>query len=1081
MRGNLRSRLGRTVAACLVAAIIAVPAALGQGPQPIGQGPQPIGQGPQALVGATPGRLPISSTHTEFVALPGHVHRLALPRFDAGGAPNSLRMGGLEIVFAKTPAQEQALEQLLLDQQDSKSTQYHRWLTPAEYGRRFGATDATVAAVTQWLTSSGFEVGVLPAGRGHLTFSGSEPQVESAFHTRIHLFNVNGERHFSNVSDPMIPAALKSAILAIRGLNDFYPKAGVMSRGRFSRTVPPSLAGKSARVSPGPDTYYPGSDQYPGYVGPTDFATIYNLLPAYQQGITGAGVTVAIAGQSDVDPSVLTTFWTAFGVAGPQFGLPAQAFSSIPVPGGTDPGQTMDGNEDEAYLDTEIVGALAPGATIVLVRDQDVGVAAQYVVDQNLAAVLNVSFGECEQAEAAANATVNAVWEQGVSEGITITVAAADAGVAACTAEADLGNAGDVNSGGFAVNALASTPYDLAVGGTDFNDLNPGLDALYWTNTNQTTTLSSAISHIPEMAWNDSCANPVISAYFGASSPLVFCNTPQIGTGSSATANGYIDILGSGGGVSSCTTLDGNGNCSGGYPQPPWQQGVLGIGTFGARALPDVSMISTRWLVCSYDTTPCDPTQAPTFNAGTGTIEVLDGTSAAAPSVAAILALIDQTQISPTRTDGRQGLVNTTLYTLAATEYSSAANLTACNASQGRITGAACIFYDVTAGSNAQPCSVANYATNSGASLPASTCIHDPGESTGIMGIGGTQDYAAGAGYDLATGLGSINAAALIAAFQANPAPTGLAASASGQTVTLTWTADPNATAGYDIYEGMAPGAISLTPVQRNVMGTTATIPGLQFSQTYAFAIAAVSASATSPFSVQVQTTIVPAPPAGLTVAPSGAGSLTLTWDASGSGTYDIFEAGSPGAEGATAFMSGYSGTTLTLSSLTPGKQYFFTVEGIDAGGASAPSAEAGGTVLPTAPSGLRATGGNGSVSLTWTAGAGAATYDIYDGTSASALGAQPVLTGITGTAATVNGLGNGTTYYFTVAAVNAGGRSSASAQAEATPAAPKGGGGSLDGIGLAILGGLVVARGMLRPGHRATSAGPMQFWKYAR
>jgi subtilase family serine protease len=961
----------------------------------------------------------------------------------------SLRMSGLELVFAKTPAQEQALGQLLLDQQNRRSVQYHRWLTPAQYGSRFGATDATVAAAAKWLESNGFEVGELPAGRGHLAFSGSRAQVESAFQTRIHLYDVNGVRHFSNVSDPMLPVALKASIVAIRGLNDFYPKPGVRLSGRIPRV-------RHAGAAPAPDTYYPGSDQYPGYVGPTDFATIYNLLPAYRQGITGVGVTVAIAAQSDIDPTVLATFWSAFGVAGSNFGLPAQQFSSIPVPagaGGVDPGRTNDSNEDEAYLDTEIVGALAPGAKLLLVRDQNATLAAQYVIDQNLAAVLNLSFGECESAEPAANAQINALWEQGVAEGIAITVSSGDAGVAMCTAEADIGNANDVNSSGFAVNGLASTPYDLAVGGTDFD---PTSETSYWSTSNQAGTLESAVSHIPEMAWNDSCANPVIAAYFGVLDPLVFCNTARLGGN---TANPYIDILGGGGGVSSCTTVDGSGNCTGGYAQPGWQAGVPGIGSFGARALPDVSMIATRWLVCSYDTTPCDPTQAP----GSGSIDVLDGTSAAAPSVAAILALIDQTQISSTLSDGRQGLVNTTLYSLAATEYSSAANLTACNAGQGAISGAACIFYDVTAGSNAEPCNVANYPTSSSGSSPASTCLHDSGDATGIMGIGGTRDYAAGAGYDLATGLGSINAAALIAAFQAVPAPTGLNASASGQTVTLTWTADPAATQGYDIYQGTAPGAVSSTPVQRNVMGTTAVISGLQFSQAYVFAVAAVSAGAVSPASKQVQVTIVPAAPMGLSVVASEAGSLTLSWSASGPGTYDIFEAASSGAEGTTPYQAGWSGTSFTANSLTPGKQYFFTVAAIDAGGDSTPSAEASGTVLPTAPGGLHATGGNGTVSLTWTAGAGAVSYNVYQGTSPSTVGAQPVLTGVTATSASVSGLTNGTAYYFTVAAVNAGGDSPPSAQANATPTAPKSGGGSLDWIGLGMLGCLVFARGIAR------------------
>ena len=184
----------------------------------------------------------------------------------------------------------------------------------------------------------------------------------------------------------------------------------------------PLLGHSSARSVAAPDTYYGGSDQYPGYVGPTDFAIMYNLQPAYQQGITGAGVTIAIAAQSDLDSSVLRTFWSAFGVSGPSFGLPAQQFTSMPVPGGSDPGETKDGNEDEAYLDTEILGALAPGAQLILVRDADAMNAAQYVIDQSLAAILNISFGECESAQASSNSQINSLYQQAVTEGITITV-----------------------------------------------------------------------------------------------------------------------------------------------------------------------------------------------------------------------------------------------------------------------------------------------------------------------------------------------------------------------------------------------------------------------------------------------------------------------------------------------------------------------------------------------------------------------------------------------------------------------------------------------------------------------------------
>jgi subtilase family serine protease len=994
--------------------------------------------------------------NTDLVPLSGNVHRFARAQFDAGEAPSTLRPKGLDIVFTKTPEQEQALKQLLAAQQDPKSPQYHKWLTPAQYGQRFGASDATLAAVTNWLKSSGFSVGQVPAGRGHLPFFGNKMQVEGALHTQIHLFAIANEQHYANVSAPSVPAALASAIAAIRGLNDFHPRPGVHPPKAGPRGALPLVGQANARSFDAPDTFYSGSNQWPGYVGPTDFAIMYNLQPAYSQGFTGAGVTIAIAAQSDVDPSVLATFWSAFGVSGPSFGLPAQQFTSVAVSASSDPGQTNDGNEDEAYLDTEILGALAPGAHLILVRDQDAGNAAWYAIDQNLGAILNISFGQCESAQASNNAVVESMYQQAVTEGITITVSSDDAGVVGCVAQSDLGTTNDVNSNGFAVNGLASTPYNLAVGGTDFNDLTTS--GQYWSTVNQSRTLASALSHIPEMVWNDSCANPVFAAAYGAPDTITFCNTAMIQNQS----NPFIDISGGGSGVSNCTTTNTNGDCTGGYAQPSWQQGVLGITNFGGRAIPDVSLIATLWLMCSYDTTPCDPTQAPTFQSGTGTIKVLEGTSAAAPSMAAIVALIDQAQISSSVPDGRQGLLNPTLYSLAAIEYGSATTAAACDASQGVITNPACVFYDVTAGSSAQPCKVSSYTSNPTIESFSSTCGTESGDKTGIMEINGVQSYAAGAGFDVASGLGSINASALIASFVSSPAPSGLRASLSGQTATLTWTADSSA-ASYNVYQGTAPGSVSSSAVQANITGTSTTVSGLQFGQQYVFALAAVSSSGViSPRSNSVDVTTVPAAPSAVSVAAPGttAGSLNLGWNAStGATSYSLFQGTTSGGEGTTAVQSGLSGTTTSLTNLTPGKQYFFTVVAVDAGGSSAPSPEATGTTIASPPTGFAAGAGNASVSLTWAASSGATSYNVYEGTTSGGEVATPVQTGVTGTSVTLSGLTNGKKYYFTLAAVDPGGVSTQSSEASATPAAPKGGGGSTDWLVLAGLAALLGTR----------------------
>lgn len=997
-------------------------------------------------------------SHAELVPLAGNVHRLARAELDVGEAPSTLRPKGLDIIFARTPEQERALQQLLAAQQDPKSPQYHQWLTPAEYGRRFGASDATLATVTSWLQQSGLSVGQIPAGRGHVPFFGAKAQVEAAFHAQIHLFDVAGERHYANVSAPLIPSSLAPVISVIRGLNDFHPHPGVHALKALPLDNTKRL-GREGASSPAPDTYL-GSGTFPGFVGPTDFATIYNLLPVYKQGFTGAGVTIAIAAQSDINTSILPAYWSGFGVAGPSFGVPAQQVTILPVPasmGGSDPGETHDGNEDEAYLDTEILGALAPGAQLILVSDPDAAAAAQYAIDQSLAAVLNVSFGLCEYEQAGSNAAINAMYGQAVAEGITITVSADDSGVAGCAADPD--TTGNVNSGGFAVNGLASTPYDLAVGGTDFD---PNTESTYWSQTNQPGTLASAQSHIPEIVWNYSCANPVFATYLGTT-PIEFCNETTL----DGESNPYIDISGGGSGVSSCTTTDGNGDCAGGYAQPSWQQGVPGISSFTGRAVPDVSFIATRWLICSYDT-PCDPAKASVSNGSVNDILVVQGTSAAAPAMAAIVALIDQTQISNTLPDGRQGLLNPTLYSLAANEYGSAGNLATCDASQGAITSAACIFYDVTSGSSAQPCSVADYATSQDApepqSSPQSTCATQGNDANGIMELSGVQSYAAGAGFDLASGLGSINAAALVAAFQSTPAPSGLSASLTGQTVTLTWDSDASAGEGYDVYQGTGSGPVSSTPVQVNVTGTSTTVSGLQLGQEYVFAVTAVSSSGiVSPRSNTVAVTLVPAAPTNVAVtAPIATpGSLVLAWMGSaGATSYNVFEGTSSGGEGTTPVQTGVSGTSVTLASLTPGKQYFFTVVAVDAAGDSTASAEASGTTIASPPAGLSASAGNGAVTLTWSASTGATSYDVYEGTASGGEGTQPVQSGVSGTSATIGGLTNGKTYYFTVAAVDAGGVSQPSGQASAAPVAPKsGGGGAMDWLALGTLAALASAR----------------------
>ncbi len=888
------------------------------------------------------------------VALSGNVHALARAPFDRGEVPGTLAMVGMELVLRPTPAREQALSELLVQQRDVQSPQYQRWLTPAEYAARFGARSDDLQALTNWLRAQGLQVTETGAGGMHIRFSGTAAVVETAFHTRIHYFDVDGTRHYANVAPPQVPRAFAALIRGIRGLHDFHPRASAHLRRALA-------AGQSQST-----------------VGPADVAAIYGFAPLYAAGLRGDGVTIVIAAQSDYVADIPQSYWQALGV------YAGQTLVAMTVPTGTDPGRTGDANEDEVYLDLEIAGGLAPGATLLVVSDRDAVNAAEFAVDQDLGAIMNVSFSSCESADGVTDASVAALWNQAAAEGITVVVAAGDAGDAACDAARSF-TVGSAAVGGLAVNGLASPPAALAVGGTDFND-------------NASATPPTALTYEPERVWNDSCTNSSYAQEYGYTNAIAFCNAatlPNLG------ANPYVQVAGGGGGLSGCSTQLADGSCAGGYAPPAWQTGVA---AFSARALPDVSMLATSWLLCSYEAAslPCNPQAGQALVAG--------GTSAAAPAVAAMLALVDESKVTTSLADGRQGLVAPMLYSLAALEYGSATDpnrgsLAACNSGQGAAIAANCVFHDITVGTNAMPCSMLGSA--------AGTCTGSGGDSYGIIESAGSDAYAAGAGYDLATGLGSLDAQQLVLALGSPSAPAGLLAAAHGDAINLSWTAVANASS-YSVYLGTAPGHEAAAPVASGIQGNSTTLAGLAAGQLYYVTVAAVSRFGVSSLSNEAQAMTAPAAPAGLHTE-AGAASITVSWDpCAGANAYTLYEG--------TAVINSTTATSYTVSGLEPGGAYAFAVVASNSAGASPASAPVAVTVPPATPAGLSAAPGNGSVSLSWNSATGASTYSVYVGAGAGQESAAPLQAGIAATSTTIGGLTNGSTYYFRVAAVNAGG-----------------------------------------------------------
>ncbi|MGH9512137.1 MAG: protease pro-enzyme activation domain-containing protein [Terriglobales bacterium] len=611
---------------------------------------------------------------SQLTVLKGNTHPLARAEFDQGAAPADLPMNRMLLVLKRSAEQETALRSLLDNQQDKASPNYHKWLTPEEFGKQFGPADQDVQQVTAWLQSHGFQIANVSKGRTVIEFSGTAAQVQEALHTSIHKYAVRGEQHWANASDPQIPTALTPVVAGVFTLHNFLKKPQIhILEQKIAARIEPAGPGRPPRVT------FPGNPPFHA-LAPADYGTIYNIPPFSipANPAPGYGVTIAVVGRSNIfnGNQDITNFNNVFG---------SGALAPSIILDGPDPGDLGGGEEAEATLDITWSGAIAPYSRVNFVvsastnTTDGVDLSEIYIVDNALGDVMTESFGSCE-AGASDAAGISAVAEQAAAEGITYIVSTGDSGAEGC----DDPNSETVAAGPVSVNVLASTAFNVAVGGTMFNE--GGLDSKFWNSSNAEGTLESALSYIPENVWNESCA--------------------------SAQCGQNANILAGGGGAS---TLVG---------KPSWQSGVQGIPSDGARDIPDVSLTAAGhdpYLLCLEGS--CVPdSQGNIFFQG------VSGTSASAPSFAGIMALVDQKNSSPNFPYERQGQASYILYRLAAAE-----NYSQCNSSG---PASACVFNDITVGNNAVP---------------------------GEVGYGtSTARYQSGPGFDLATGLGSVNVTNLV-------------------------------------------------------------------------------------------------------------------------------------------------------------------------------------------------------------------------------------------------------------------------------------------------------------------------------
>jgi len=642
--------------------------------------------------------------------LPGALARST----DEGALRDNVALPSIRLALMRPPDRQAALDQLTHDQHVRGAAAFRRWLKPADL-RAYGPAQADIDKVVAWLTARGLTVNsVSPSGMS-IDFGGTAGRVAAAFHTSLHNVLRGGEAHVSNVTAPTIPAALAPVVTGVT-LANFFPEPAM-------RRVTPGLT-----VHAGSETFYA--------VAPPDFATIYNVNPLrgshnfYGQPITGTGVTLAMVEQTQILSTDWTTFRSAFGLSG-YTGTLTQV-----NPDCTSPGTT--GDESEAALDTEWSAAVAPDASIIEAScggkpPYEFGVLTtlgNLVEKGTPATIFSISYEGDETADGYA---FEAVWtnllEEGAAEGKSIFVASGDNGTSA--------DRNSIDGDGLFVNGFADSAYNVSVGGTDFYDTALGQNAAYWRQ-NDNKIGGSALSYVPEIPWDNSCASPIIFKYDGGTGAIPFCNSGsnaplQNGVGASGSQSVY-------------------------YRKPDWQlTGVLGMPDDGVRDQPDVSLFAANgiWnhflVFCMSDPheggSPCDYKNInDIFGNAAG------GTSFASPAFAGIQALVQETF-------GNTLLGNPApeYYQIAKAQFATPLGLSKCDALLGNKISPACVFYHVTAGSNAEPCYKGT-----------PNCVTGPASSLGIGVLGApiagktVYAYPATSGYNLATGLGSVNVTNLL-------------------------------------------------------------------------------------------------------------------------------------------------------------------------------------------------------------------------------------------------------------------------------------------------------------------------------
>jgi subtilase family serine protease len=698
---------------------------------------------------------------SRMVTVAGNVRPEVRGARDLGRVPESMAFPHISLLLQRSPEREAAARAYIDAIHDKSSPLFHHWLTADEITAHFGVAQEDLATVKSWLEAHGFTVNSYSPNLV-MDVSGTAGAIRHAFGADMHTILVRGQQHIVNVTEPGVPEALRAVLVGPTTLHDF--RGHSMAR----RRVP-----KKQRDL----TYTDSQGNLWQALVPADVQTIYNLAPVYAQGLTGTGQRIVLIEDTNL---YTNDDWYTFRKVLGLSRLYPQGTLTVTYPTGpstcTNPGDTTD--DGEAALDVEWSTAVAPNASIILaackaVKNSYVNFGgfvalANMLTQSNPPKIVSISYGESEPANGASNnALISTLYQTAAMEGISVYVSAGDEGASSSDADANFA------SHGINVTGWGSTPYNISVGGTDFEDTYQGTNTQYWNFTNA-ANFGSAKSYIPEIPWNGSCASVLFYTYLGFGSASAACNS------SIAVTDALTDTDGGSGGPSNCYSgtpmVSGvtGGSCAG-VAKPSWQSGLVGNPADGVRDIPDVSLFAANgnwghYYIACYSRLPTATYGGVACNETVSNWSGWGGTSISSPEMAAIQALINE------KTGQAWGNANTQYYAIAKSQFGATGNPT-CNSSATGGPSASCDFYDVTAGDNDQACTqLVSGSSRKGYTLGGTyNCF---GGSATLSNSNKTVTYTYGAlsltnaslgiaygtnvGWDFGAGIGTVNAYALI-------------------------------------------------------------------------------------------------------------------------------------------------------------------------------------------------------------------------------------------------------------------------------------------------------------------------------